>query len=123
LLRLLSHRCVRMQRTGFSTRRRDSLSFRAHGVHCQGTTDADTALVNSTYEWMDGVGRDRYGCRTATVWILQYQSRSSWHGNASRAIQHVLRADATGHGQRESTGISAGGKSLAGGFTLWRASV
>ena len=88
LLRPLSHRCVRKRRTGFPARRRDWHTFRVHGVHSQGTTDADTSLVGGTYEWIFGVGRRWHGHSPATGNAHQRKSRPNERraGNASGTV-------------------------------------
>ncbi len=118
LLRPLSRRSVREQRTGSLMQRRGSLSFRVHGVHCQGTTDADTALVGSNYERMHGIDRDRHGRSPARAHAVQWKSGPSRHGNAPASVQLNVRTGSTWRTRRESSGVSAWCEPVARRFAL-----
>ena len=103
MLRPLSHRCVGRRRTGFSARRRDSRTFRVHGVHSQGTTDADTALVGDSFGWMHGIGRRGDNLRSATDDAIEWKPGPSGIRDATESIQHIVW---TGSAILPGTGIS-----------------
>ena len=121
MLRPLSHRCVGRRRTGFSARRRDSRTFRVHGVHSQGTTDADTALVGCSFGWMHGIGRRRHSRRTATDDAIEWKPGPSGIGDATESIQHIVWAGSAKLFRDGIGRISAGRKRLAEYLAVRRA--
>ena len=92
-----------------------------HGVHSQGTTDADTALVGCSIGWMHGMGERWYGRRSATGDAVEWEPRSGGAGCAAESIPIVWTGSAILR-RNAPCGVSSECQCLAECFTIRGAS-